>query len=250
MTSFRRLRTLQMLSICSTGCLKVLFYFYLSRLTKKSYQTFIQNDIRQRAIKLLKTAKSTYSLSTVINANDLSQLQHRPCIYMSNHLSILDIPLIYSLIPGKIKFIAKQSLFKLPIFGKAIHTAGIISVDHENLFDHLKSIVLSKESHASIWIFPEGHRTLDGKLLNFKAGGFALARELKAVIIPVGIIGTNNVLPAKSLNLHPHLPTELKIGTPIDCLDYQKPEQLIDLIHSVRSSISELICPNSSPCTI
>jgi len=244
MSLFRRFLSLQMILICTTGCFKVLFFSYLSRLFNKSYKTILQNDIRQRATKLMKTTQSNCSLSTQVHFSDIAEFGQRPYIYMSNHLSLLDIPLIYSLIPGRIRFIAKPSLFKLPIFGKAIQTAGVISIEHKNLYDYLKSIMLDKSAHTSIWIFPEGHRSKDGNLLNFKAGGFALARELQAVIIPVGIIGTHKILPAKSLMINPYHSTKLKVGHPIDCLHYQKPEQLMELIHTVRHAISNLAQDN------
>lgn len=229
------IRTLRLITASFTGCLKVLMYAYGEKIFRRSFQPKIQQVVRERANRILHIAKSRVTIKKA-EPHDF----HRPCIYMSNHLSLLDIPLIYSGIPGKIRFIAKHSLFTLPIFGQAIKAGGVISVEEKNLYDHLKSILISSGSSTALWIFPEGHRSSDGKLLPFKPGGFSLARELGAIIIPVGLKGTDKLLPPHSLSLHPGIPTEINIGKAIDCLDYPKPEQLMDLIHAVRNEIALL----------
>lgn len=238
---------LQLLMICSIGTLKVIVLNYLKK------NSSIHKEIRQRAKKIMKITQASYNIiilsksntknTPIIHALYNQNYGLNPRIYMSNHLSLLDIPLIYALIPGRIKFIAKNSLFKLPLFGQAIHAAGIISTAHHNLYDILKTRLHHEESSSALWIFPEGHRSPHGTLLDFKAGGFILARELKAKIIPVGITGTNILLPAKTLQLNtePNIKLQLCIGSEINCEHYQRPEQIKALMDTVRKEIQQLI---------
>lgn len=247
-------RVCRIISTCCIGSFQVLGIVYFKRLLSKSYQAALNNNIRKRAKKIMKLTRSQYKLTLSSSSSSISHGQKQnsplqfaqPIIYMSNHLSLLDIPLIYALMPGKITFLAKESLFKFPVFGKAIRTCGIIPTSQKNLYDTVHHLLEYSDKTLALWIFPEGHRSLDGNLLDFKAGGFALAKALKAKIIPVGIRGTQQILPAKTLNLNPDptLLAELHMGEEIDCRDFQRPEQTKTLMHMVRSEIQKLSTHN------
>lgn len=123
-------------------------------------------------------------------------------LVMSNHVSHYDIPVLYYVLGGRMRMVAKKELFQLPIFGQAIRDAGMIEVDRGNHARAVASLDKAKAQLASgtpIWIAPEGTRSPTGKLLPFKKGGFVLAFEMGVPILPVTIVGTRNVLPAKGL---------------------------------------------------
>src|SRR5690606_15630305 len=102
-------------------------------------------------------------------------------VVMSNHQSHYDIPVIFQALAIPIRMVAKTELFKIPVFGQAMLDSGFIEVDRANRRRALESLKLAgrriREDNLSIWIAPEGTRSLDGKLGEFKTGGFHLARE-------------------------------------------------------------------------
>jgi 1-acyl-sn-glycerol-3-phosphate acyltransferase len=121
-----------------------------------------------------------------------------PYILMSNHQSALDIMSLLHGLPISFRFVAKQELFKIPIFGWALKRAGYISLDRKNPRQALKDMDVAAQrirDGSSLVIFPEGTRSLDGKLLPFKKGAFSLAMKAGVPIVPVGIRGTAAIQP-------------------------------------------------------
>lgn len=119
-------------------------------------------------------------------------------ILVSNHASILDIPAIISACPFPVRFLAKRSLIWFPIFGWFLYLAEHILIDRESASSALKSLkkaatILKKG--ISIIIFPEGTRTPDGQVQNFKRGAFLLAQHSKFPIVPISISGSFQMLP-------------------------------------------------------
>jgi 1-acyl-sn-glycerol-3-phosphate acyltransferase len=138
-------------------------------------------------------------------------------IFISNHQSAYDIFLIYGYLGVPIKWVMKQSLRKLPFVGKACEMAGFIFVDSSSPQAAAKTIREAEQrlkNGASIAIFPEGSRTITGKMNKFKKGAYQMALNLKLPIVPVTINGTFFVMPKKSYRIHPH-PIELIIHPPI-----------------------------------
>jgi len=118
-------------------------------------------------------------------------------IYVSNHLSYLDILVLLATIPDNIRMVYRSEISKIPVFGWAMLACGFISIDRTNI----KSAIRSLEKGAkkikkgiSILIFPEGTRSPDGKTGEFKRGMFLLAEQSGADIIPVSISGTYELL--------------------------------------------------------
>lgn len=125
-------------------------------------------------------------------------------ILMANHKSWFDIPVLLVAFKGhQFRFVAKESLFKIPFFGHAMTRVGYIGIDRANPRRGMKSIqeAITKASHASILIFPEGTRC--EKLGDFKIGGMILAIKSERPIIPVLIAGTDMILPKGSLLIRP-----------------------------------------------
>lgn len=119
-------------------------------------------------------------------------------ILVSNHASILDIPAIISACPFPVRFLAKRSLIWFPIFGWFLYLAEHILIDRESAQSALKSLkkaasILKKR--ISIIVFPEGTRTPDGEVKEFKRGAFLLAQHSKFPIVPISISGSFQMLP-------------------------------------------------------
>jgi 1-acyl-sn-glycerol-3-phosphate acyltransferase len=131
----------------------------------------------------------------------------RACIFMSNHVSNLDPPVLISLIPGRTSAFMKRSLMNLPILGTGFRQGEFIAVDRSgNAADAQRSVaeaqrVLAKGVH--ITTFVEGTRSPDGRMLPFKKGPFFLAVAAGAPCIPVSIYGTEALLPKGSRSIHP-----------------------------------------------
>jgi len=125
-------------------------------------------------------------------------------IMVSNHQSALDIFVNSATLPKKIFFMAKKELFWIPIFGLAAWMAGTIYVDRKKGRrdrEAFNGISRSLANANSIFIYPEGTRSKDGKLLAFKRGAFILAIEYQAEILPVTILNSNELMPKGSLYL-------------------------------------------------
>jgi len=156
-------------------------------------------------------------------------------IFVANHQSAYDIFLIYGYLGFPIKWVMKQSLRKIPFVGKACEAAGFIFVDNSSPQAAAKTIEQAKaklENGSSIIIFPEGSRSMTGKLLPFKKGAFQMALDLKCPIVPLTINGTIEVMPTKSILLNPHK-IELIIHDPITIKNYQT-ENIRELAINIR----------------
>jgi 1-acyl-sn-glycerol-3-phosphate acyltransferase len=131
---------------------------------------------------------------------------HQAYVFAANHQSQFDIFILLAHLPIQFRWLAKEELFRIPVFGRAMKGAGYISIDRSNRQAAFKSIDLAAErvrEGTSIVIFPEGTRSLDGKLHSFKKGGFHLAIKAKRPIVPVSISGTFSILPKRGLRITP-----------------------------------------------
>ena len=138
-------------------------------------------------------------------------------ILVANHYSYLDIPCIFAAIPQPIRFMAKISLFKIPIFGWSIARAGFIPIDRKNRRTAVKSFDLAADrirKGNTIVIFPEEGRSRQKSMRPFQRGAFLLALKSEQVIVPVAIDGTYEVFPATRWAVRPGVVT-IKVGTPL-----------------------------------
>ena len=123
-------------------------------------------------------------------------------IFMSNHLSIIDGPLLFMLIPQYLRVILKKEAFRIPIIAQAMRQIGFIPVDRKRLKGGKESIDrasrMIREKGFSFLIFPEGTRSRDGELQPFKRGGVFLALNSRVDILPVTIKGTYEIMPKGS----------------------------------------------------
>ena len=126
-------------------------------------------------------------------------------IFTSNHVSLFDIPSLVSALPQHY-FVAKTELFKIPVFGPGIRAVGTIPIERANQKSAFGSYTVAADrirSGSSVVVFPEGTRGLSYEIRQFKKGPFVLAIQAGVPIIPCIVHGTIEVLPKKSLMLHP-----------------------------------------------
>ena len=164
----------------------------------------------------------------------------RSYIYMSNHQSNFDIPVLLAYLPVQFRWLAKVELFRIPIFGFAMQRAGYISIDRSNR----KSAILSLKRAAeiirggvSVLIFPEGTRSRDGNIRPFKSGGFILAIDSGVPIVPVIIHGTFPIMPKDRLRIRPGN-VVLEIEKPVETSPYSRSGK-VELLEKVRQIITE-----------
>lgn len=133
-----------------------------------------------------------------------SHFPTEPCIVMSNHQSLCDVPLLYAALPTgvRLRMIAKAELFKVPIWGRAMRLAGFIPIDRGDRGQAVASLeAAGRDIRAGtfVWLAPEGTRSKTGALGPLKKGGFMLAQSTGLPILPVVLRGTRNVLPPTGL---------------------------------------------------
>ena len=163
-------------------------------------------------------------------------------IFAANHSSSLDIPLMLGFIPFWIVPISKIELKWIPFLGWAMQMAGHVFVDrskHERAMLSIKNIKNSLlKRPRSILLFPEGFRTKDGQVNQFKSGGLSLGIEAKLPIAPVAIIGTFDSL-KKGSKLFINNLLIIKVGNPIDTRGYIEKDRKI-LANIVCDRVKEL----------
>lgn len=164
-------------------------------------------------------------------------------IFVSNHLSYMDTPVVFSRIPVQFRFLAKQGLFQIPFLGWHLKRAGHIPVPREDPRASMRTLSRAAEliqSHRiSLLIFPEGGRTADGKLADFKDGAAYLAIKAKAPLVPLALIGTREILPMGSSVVHPGR-VRLRIGTPIPTVDLS-PRDRRTLSETAREQVAAML---------
>ncbi len=142
----------------------------------------------------------------------------RSCIYAANHQGAFDIFAVLANLPVQFRWLAKEELFHLFVLGRAMKAAGYIPIDRSDRKKAFTSINLAAErvrNGTSVFIFPEGTRSLDGVLMGFKKGGFILAIKSQQPIVPISISGSYRVLPKKhGWMIHPGT-IQMTIGVPI-----------------------------------
>lgn len=167
----------------------------------------------------------------------------RPYIIMSNHRSHFDVPVSMLVMPGSVRMLAKSELFKIPLWGRGLRHGEFISIDRSHPIQARKDLAAAREKMESgimVWIYPEGGRSRTGKLQPFKKGGFIMAIDSGATIIPVGIRGTAEVVKPETLDFYTDRNVTVEIGTPIDASRYtlMQKDELIEEVHTAIASLA------------
>jgi 1-acyl-sn-glycerol-3-phosphate acyltransferase len=161
-----------------------------------------------------------------------------PRVYATNHQSYFDIFALFACLPVSFRFVLKQELMRIPIFGFAMKSAGHVAVDrtdHRKAVKSMDEAAEKMERGASMVIFPEGTRSEDGRLQPFKTGGFRLAMKAGFDVVPVAIINSRHIVPKGSLRINKGT-FGLNIGQPISVRDYSK-RDVDRLMKRVRDAI-------------
>lgn len=166
----------------------------------------------------------------------------RTYIFMSNHTSNLDPPLLLPLIPRRTSVMARKELFNYPILGKAMSLGSLVPVDRQNAKAGITAVraaaeVIRKGINMSIYV--EGGRSFDGKLLPFKKGPFYLAEECQVPVVPVTIDGTHYVMPKGRFSIKPGT-VRVTFHEPIEPPDFGSREHLMA---QVRQEIDSGLAP-------
>jgi 1-acyl-sn-glycerol-3-phosphate acyltransferase len=127
-------------------------------------------------------------------------------IFMSNHTSNLDPPILLPLIPRRTSVMAKKELFSYPILGETMRMGSLVPVDRGNRDAGIAAVRAAAEvvrQGINMTIYVEGKRSFDGKLLPFKKGPFYLAMECGVPVVPVTIVGTHDLMPKARFQISP-----------------------------------------------
>lgn len=210
----------------------------ISQGTSQESEYYIYRKVSEWAKRRLQKTGS------VINVYGLENLPETNVLFISNHQSNFDIPLLLGHIDKPKGFIAKKELSKLPFITEWMKLINCLFMDRDDLKQSMQVIIdginLLKSGHSMV-IFPEGTRSKGGPLGEFKAGSFKLATKSKVPIVPITIDGTykimeqnNNKIKAASVNLYIH--------PPIDTTKLTK-EEITSLPETVKSIIQSKL-PN------
>jgi 1-acyl-sn-glycerol-3-phosphate acyltransferase len=164
-------------------------------------------------------------------------------VFAANHRSQFDIFVLLSVLPGNFLFVAKKSLFRIPIFGQALTRMGSVPIDRSNRQEAIKSLnqaVAKVRQGFSMIVFPEGTRASSRELLPFKKGVFVMALKAGQPVVPVAINGTMAIQPRGALRLQPG-PIQVVIAPPVDPLQFANKEALMA---AVRREIARRFDPD------
>lgn len=179
-----------------------------------------------------------------LEVEGLEHVRREPShLLMSNHQSAYDIFTLFAAFPHSMRMVAKKSMFVLPIMGDGMRAAGFIELDRSNRERALAALERAKGvmgAGVNVWIAPEGTRSDDGALLPFKKGGFVMALQTGAPILPVTIDGSRDVLPAKDYRVRKGQRVRITFHPPVDPTSYG-PEGRDALMQDVRSRIASAL---------
>lgn len=142
----------------------------------------------------------------------------RPVVYASNHSSAFDIWALFATLPGSVRFVAKQELARIPIFGRAMLAVGTVVIDRAHAKHaqeaYARAAAIMRSGISTI-VFPEGTRSPTGEFLPFKAMPFGLAIAAGVSVVPVYVHNTFEILPKRARHLRPR-PIRIWLGDPIE----------------------------------
>jgi 1-acyl-sn-glycerol-3-phosphate acyltransferase len=163
----------------------------------------------------------------------------RNYIFMSNHVSNIDPPIMLPLIPRRTSVMVKKELFKIPLLGKAMLMGSLVPVDRGNRDAGISAVRDARDvvrrQGLNMTIYIEGGRSFDGKLLPFKKGPFYLAEECKVPVVPVTISGTHYAMPKRRFSIKPGNVSVI-FHDPIEPQDFGSRECLMEKVRRAIDS--------------
>ncbi len=177
-----------------------------------------------------------WAAGTPVRAEGLDRIPDRPVVYAANHSSMFDIWALAATLPGSVRMVAKQELARIPLLGRAMVTAGHLTIDRAHPARALEAYRRAAEvirSGTSALLFPEGTRSRTGELLPFKNAPFGLAIAAQVPVVPVYVGNTFEIMPKGRFFLRPR-PIRLVIGEPISTagMTVERRRELRDRAHA------------------
>ncbi|HEV8384939.1 MAG TPA: lysophospholipid acyltransferase family protein [Candidatus Acidoferrales bacterium] len=162
------------------------------------------------------------------------------CIFVANHTSNADPPVVVAAIPRRVAMLAKKEIFRIPILGTAMKLTGYVPVDRRHRESAIASVDLSLENlkrGVSYLIFPEGTRSPDGRLRPFKKGSFVMAIRAQVPVVPVSVIGAHKIMRKGESAIYPGEVT-VKIHPPVQVNSYtvEHRDELIARVQAIVAS--------------
>jgi 1-acyl-sn-glycerol-3-phosphate acyltransferase len=178
-----------------------------------------------------------------VEIEGIEQLKpHKTYLYMANHVSLFDIPLLGGYVPGFVRGIEAKRQHQWRLYGWMMERLGNIPIDRENIHSSIKTIhhtIKIMKNGISMIILPEGHRTLDGRLRPFKKLPFYLAKQVECEIVPIGLSGLYSLKKKGSWIIRPTA-LKIKFGTVIP-IDDVNSFSVLELREIVKNRIQNLI---------
>ncbi len=142
----------------------------------------------------------------------------QPSVVVANHQSWFDVFALTAYLPGRVRFVAKEELAGIPVFGRAWRNCGHISIDRSDRKRAIESLDRAaervREDALAVTLFPEGTRSPDGRLYAFKKGAFIMAIKTRVPIVPIGISGSRAIMPKGSFRVRGG-EIRIRVGEPI-----------------------------------
>jgi 1-acyl-sn-glycerol-3-phosphate acyltransferase len=201
-----------------------------------------RSDVSMRLGRLW-SASMLWAVGARVSYEGLEHTRTRlPCIFIANHESNVDIWALVRVLPLQARFVAKRSLFRIPIMGWAMYAGGFVPIDRADRERAIRSLELAARKIRAgrpVVLFPEGTRGRGGELQPFKKGPFHLAIAAGVPLVPAVIVGSGRVMPARSLCVRPG-PVRVRFLPPLEVASYG-PDDHRRLLERVRSLMQEAL---------
>jgi 1-acyl-sn-glycerol-3-phosphate acyltransferase len=181
-------------------------------------------------------------------AEGIENIPAGTCLFVANHTSNIDPPVIVGAIPRRIAILVKKSIFAIPVVGTAFRMAHFVPIDRAQPSDAKVSLDLAAQymkQGTSFLIYPEGTRSANGRLLPFKKAGFALAIKARVPVVPVACSGAHRILPKGSLWVSPG-EIIVRFCPPVDATAFPL-ERRGDLAARVHAAIAAALPSDQRP---
>jgi 1-acyl-sn-glycerol-3-phosphate acyltransferase len=179
---------------------------------------FEKNGIWQHRIAQAWARSCVMISGTRVTVLGRERLKGEPAVYICNHLSYMDTPVIFSSLPFQFRIVARHDLWKLPFIGWWLNRSGQVAVDVSNPRASIASLIGAVKTLLAampLFIFPEGGRTETGDLAQFMNGPAFMAIRAQLPVVPMALIGTHELLPIHAQTIH-RVPVTLAIGEQIE----------------------------------
>jgi 1-acyl-sn-glycerol-3-phosphate acyltransferase len=197
---------------------------------------------RQQSIARLWSRMILGTVGANVQVDGLDRIDtSKPQVYVVNHLSALDIPVLYTYLRFQFRILAKKELFRYPFMGWHLRRSGQIPVVLESPKASVRSLnlaVAAIRKGNSLVIFPEGGRSPDGQLHSFMGGAFYAAVKAQVDVVPIALVGTYEMLKMNSYHIKPG-PVQMVVGSPISTVG-MSPRDIAKITERARIVIGEI----------